>query len=1356
MIKFRKSVFIIIFVFLNLIFIDKLFAVDALPDDGAIITSAEVVQIKTGTGPWDSDDTQGNDSSQDNDIVRSFDQVTYTIENTFGIKNNESKTYSGGKVYFSATLPEIFKDKTAVWDTDSMVWASDLTVSSDGLTVTGYYQMDEENITVPGKQNLVFVVKVLGAQNGTTFTPTINLWLNGNDSTQYQTVIPANTIVSAIGKYNIRLGARGSGNGSYETQMTDSDGNSVKGQVFLYAAQLELYGDNQDKGLKGVEFPTGKISYDINLKLTRTNRSTRVTEDITDSATPVIFNFSKNGSGDDTKNGIPFKIGSYFVYGNRNIYTKASSTVLGNSVYKSGTFTCTQEGSVLKVENTGYNFDGYFPVRNASRATDYVDYTSNIGNFSVFFFQVFVPYNDETSSTNYTYDLTIEDSNLSATSLSNETITTQKVTTDDKSVLRFTRYRSGSYWHDHYIYTDKYKMLHTNWDKGDGVAYIGQKLFVGVEIYCGSGNVTGQDDINSANILVKIDTNAFEAIPELNGVQFRNFQSTVGTYPKFEYKMYYAAKKDGTGWSSITEQQTAKIEELDYYESLTDLENDGKVCVGALFETISGQMTVTTFQIGSFVGMPVKIKDTVSIGSTYQFTSDTRMYATTLDRATESMGVENGAYTTKPTTSWNQTYIKTEYDSSGQIITGTHSPGVKGGNSVLIVGAKQSVQMTAIDSDGNTKQNYDISKNENEVEFKVTPIISNIDQNNVVIDDVTITLTDTLPSGLTYVAGSSNYGEPVLTKNDDGTTTLVWYKTGCTTGEAIDPLTFKASIFDESANGTQYTNHVTLSADSKIGNTPLADRQAEYTIQVINLASHRMYKSVITPVIERNGDIHFSVTYKNSTDDNISNFQLLDILPYNGDSRGTSYTGSYVLKNVEVTEEDSSGNNIDITDALKVLYTDDESSRSATSKDENLGEGWSEASGDINKEAKTIAVIGTVAPQGKLTVDIYLSTSGNKGLDKYVNITEAQIYKTTEAIVSAGVSSQVIQRKIEGTVWYDSNNNGVKESTETLASNVTVSITDEDGQQVKDVNGNIISSVKTDSNGYYSFTDLPKENYYLKVQMPESKYTLTEKEVGDNTLVNSKFDTSSNETELITRLNSFDLPELTVSNINAGLVKKETNVIVNYKDVDTDENLLSEETINGRVDDDYTTEDKINEINAKFSNKYELAKIDGNTTGTMTEDAIYVTYYYKKIYGSVTITKVDNQDNTKVLSGATFKVKSKNDDSYDSELTTDSNGKVVFENLEVGSYVLTEIKAPSGYELNGNEVDIEITQEQTELELTFSDRKKIELPVTGISRNEAILIVIAILIALTIIRIIIYRIKVRKIKKEKIKDKKKN
>ena len=50
------------------------------------ISSAQIIERVTGTGPWDDNDEPGNDSSPDNDIVRSFDQVTWTVNLTTAVK----------------------------------------------------------------------------------------------------------------------------------------------------------------------------------------------------------------------------------------------------------------------------------------------------------------------------------------------------------------------------------------------------------------------------------------------------------------------------------------------------------------------------------------------------------------------------------------------------------------------------------------------------------------------------------------------------------------------------------------------------------------------------------------------------------------------------------------------------------------------------------------------------------------------------------------------------------------------------------------------------------------------------------------------------------------------------------------------------------------------------------------------------------------------------------------------------------------------------------------------------------------------------------------------------------------------
>ncbi len=127
------------------------------------------------------------------------------------------------------------------------------------------------------------------------------------------------------------------------------------------------------------------------------------------------------------------------------------------------------------------------------------------------------------------------------------------------------------------------------------------------------------------------------------------------------------------------------------------------------------------------------------------------------------------------------------------------------------------------------------------------------------------------------------------------------------------------------------------------------------------------------------------------------------------------------------------------------------------------------------------------------------------------------------------------------------------------------------------------------------------------------------------------------------------------------------------------------------------------------------------------EDGTFTITNFK--YGSLTITKVDSKDKDKKLEGATFKLEriiEKNVEGKDEvekvvdntftpiEKTTDENGIAIFDKLEWGEYKLTEIEAPSGYNLLRNSIDeIVIRQNRVDLEKTISNSEGFKLPITG-------------------------------------------
>lgn len=125
-----------------------------------------------------------------------------------------------------------------------------------------------------------------------------------------------------------------------------------------------------------------------------------------------------------------------------------------------------------------------------------------------------------------------------------------------------------------------------------------------------------------------------------------------------------------------------------------------------------------------------------------------------------------------------------------------------------------------------------------------------------------------------------------------------------------------------------------------------------------------------------------------------------------------------------------------------------------------------------------------------------------------------------------------------------------------------------------------------------------------------------------------------------------------------------------------------------------------NKVDLKFSNNPN-AKGDGtNNTGKTPEDKVIVfTYEFDTL-------KVDAADNTKKLQGAEFTLQDKASGKYAkvvngifqgwvdaaeaSTLTTDENGLITIKGMEGGTYIVTETKAPTDYNLPSAPFEIKL------------------------------------------------------------------
>ncbi|WP_241667728.1 MSCRAMM family protein, partial [Bacillus cereus] len=90
--------------------------------------------------------------------------------------------------------------------------------------------------------------------------------------------------------------------------------------------------------------------------------------------------------------------------------------------------------------------------------------------------------------------------------------------------------------------------------------------------------------------------------------------------------------------------------------------------------------------------------------------------------------------------------------------------------------------------------------------------------------------------------------------------------------------------------------------------------------------------------------------------------------------------------------------------------------------------------------------------------------------------------------------------------------------------------------------------------------------------------------------------------------------------------------------------------------------------------------------------------------GQFEIEKVDDKDSELKLKGAVFQVLDKEGKEV-SRLITDEKGKVISNQLAIGKYTIKEIKAPNGYMLLRDPIEIEITEAVKTQKITVKNAK---------------------------------------------------
>lgn len=810
---------------------------DMLDTDSAAVSRLRLADRITGTAPFDKDNERGDDKDETNDIVRSYDTVTYDYEYTL-TPDSTMDYYRRTRVGFRFELP--YPQDKVTFDAEKMGWVDHtpgyepkLTTETINGTVTQVYtcyrllEPTSQSPTVnPGTGSIGLSVAVKGAPHGYRFHPTVKAWPAWDASNPTNTGAhppavdtPKDVTVSAKLNLNVRMVDYGNvDRGVFDFSSGAANApNRTEGKVtglgWGVALVTELRWPDRTKGLKGLEAPSGRITYRLRLSNQYSDDTKTGTKHPMERRwQPLLYDYG-HIDNENSKYGRTFAWMGDLQRRAPGVADRADGydkVARGNT-----TITTTTGGRGTDVI---VSFDGYdtsvFPRGTAADdlfkcTTDYMSSDCSIqqvGAIHTDVLQFITPTSRDGKTVaqyygnvDQTANITMDDMGLTATGVSGDRLATaednsnQASTGDDHAGSAMTVRMPGTY-STHIKYTEwnnggwNDSGTSGNWQNPD--FYNGSDSLVqGSKLRLQIGHNIGINSEGDAEVmgmgLIKFDPNTIEPVDDTPDSQ-PTIPMYVWTWGARTGKQgnaipyWYAVKKDGTGWKDYKEQRDTKISGLDYYPVLNEAKRHGTV-VGMLFEdhnTVDPANTTFGRNFTSSVSLPAHILDNARIGTVTPIIAETAYWTRNSLARVANLNAD------APNTQWQQwsdnlttrlpeyansvkpdltysgdTYRPATFDENGVYQGGDTADTLKG-DSLYIAGETPHIakQVEQTNEAGNVKTVYDLDKEQRTVDWKLTATAdtsTTTDGGQYTTDYI---ITDTLPKGLTYVDGSMTVG----------------------------------------------------------------------------------------------------------------------------------------------------------------------------------------------------------------------------------------------------------------------------------------------------------------------------------------------------------------------------------------------------------------------------------------------------------------------------------------------------------------------------------------------------------------------------------------------------------------------
>jgi len=360
-----------------------------------------------------------------------------------------------------------------------------------------------------------------------------------------------------------------------------------------------------------------------------------------------------------------------------------------------------------------------------------------------------------------------------------------------------------------------------------------------------------------------------------------------------------------------------------------------------------------------------------------------------------------------------------------------------------------------------------------------------------------VRVVDTLPAGLSYVAGSANIAPTSVVPGASGTTIATWDVGNLSTDTGTATITYQARVSPDITTGSTLTNTAVVSSTDDP--SPVGLRTDSHQLAITANAEFKIFKETPDPVVEPEDTFSYRLGYKNLSATALTTQDFIDVLPYSGDGRTTSYTGTSTLDPNETDPivPNNVADDIYVTTASPAAINRDPRHASNTLPSSGAIV-WCLVPGDLGQANCPTSIHDPSITAFRVTstdsmplsaptryIDVRLRATGDTVGDKFGNNFSATGNGLATYVQSNAPVVDVARGSVSNLVWHDLNNNGRQDGGEPGLSGVQVTLTGKDyawdGDSYEVLHDYDASPLQatTNGSGLYSFTGLNHGTFKL-------------------------------------------------------------------------------------------------------------------------------------------------------------------------------------------------------------------------------------------------------------------------------------